>query len=148
MQDILRAVRRTTPSNIVGAARIAVGSVIAMTGVMKFVVPMLREAWSGQLVQAGIPLYTLNFWVVPAVEILVGVALAMGLLSRLSALVVGAIMIVATYVHLTVDDPSVFPLQPHQPTIPLIVIALAMLVVWRGGGSWSADLRAAEAGED
>ena len=110
-----------------------------MAGVMKFSVPMLREAWSGQLIQADTPFYTLNFWVVPVIEIGIGFALAIGLFARFGALVVCGIMVVAADVYLTVDDPGLFPLQPHQLIIPLVIIALSLLIVRRGGGSWSVD---------
>ena len=56
------------------------------------------------------------------------------------------IMAVATYVHLVVDDPSLFPLQPSEPIIPSIVIAMCLYLLWRGGGSWSRDLNATRAG--
>ena len=57
------------------------------------------------------------------------------------ALVIIFVMSVASYVHLVADDPEVFPLQPHEPVVPLAVIAMAAYLVWRGGGSGSVDLR-------
>jgi len=57
--------------------------------------------------------------------------------------VVIGIMTVATYVHVVVDDPSLFPLQPSEPIIPLAVIAMCVYLLWRGGGSWSKDLAVA-----
>jgi hypothetical protein len=50
-------------------------------------------------------------------------------------------MVVATYVHLGVDDPTLFPLQPEEPIIPTIAIALCLYLLWIGSGSWSLDLR-------
>jgi hypothetical protein len=50
-------------------------------------------------------------------------------------------MVVATYVHLVVDDPSLFPLQPREPFIPLIVIVCCAYLLWRGAGAWSLDLK-------
>jgi len=51
-------------------------------------------------------------------------------------------MVVATYVHVVVDDPSLFPLQPSAPVIPLVIIAMCAYLLWRGAGAWSLDLRA------
>ena len=68
-----------------------------------------------------------------------------GLFARLAALAVLAMMVVATYVHLVVDDPALFPVQPSAPVIPLGVIALVAYVLWRGAGSWSLDLKATDA---
>jgi len=49
---------------------------------MKFAVPDLRAAFSGQLSAAGIPFHSLNMWVVPAAEIGVGIFFILGFLSR------------------------------------------------------------------
>jgi uncharacterized membrane protein YphA (DoxX/SURF4 family) len=109
---------------------------------MKLVVPMLAEAWSGQLLASGLPFYELSRWSVPVAEILTGIVLGVGLFVRPAAAVVIGIMVVATYVHIVVDDPSLFPLQPSEPIIPLAVIAMCLYLLWRGGGSWSKDLAA------
>ena len=66
--------------------------------------------------------------------------------TRLATVVVVGIMAVATYVHIVVDDPSLFPLQPSELIIPLVVIAMSAYLLWRGGGSWSKDLTATDAG--
>ncbi len=115
-----------------------------MTGTMKLVVPMLAEAWSGQLLAAQLPLYELNVRLVPFVEIAVGVVLLIGVYTRLACLIVIGIMMVATYVHVVVDDPSLFPLQPSEPVIPLVVIAMSAYLIWKGAGASSLDLRAGE----
>ena len=54
-------------------------------------------------------------------------------------------MVVATYVHLVVTDPSLFPLQPTEPIIPAVVMILSIYILVKGGGSGSLDLRAIEA---
>jgi uncharacterized membrane protein YphA (DoxX/SURF4 family) len=113
-----------------------------MTGAMKLLVPMLADAWSEQLVAAHIPFYAIARWGVPFLEIAIGLALAVGFFVRLTGLIVMGIMVVATYVHLVVDDPSLFPLQPNAPVVPLVVIAVTGLLVWQGAGAWSLDLRA------
>jgi hypothetical protein len=59
---------------------------------------------------------------------------------RPAALAVIGIMTVATYVHVVVDDPSLFPLQPSEPIIPVVVMLGSVYLLWRGGGSWSRDL--------
>ena len=114
-----------------------------MTGAMKFLVPMLAAAWAGQLAAANIPLAEVNRVVVPFVEIAVGGVLLLGFYTRLASLVVLNIMVVATYVHLAVDDPTLFPLQPAEPVIPVVVMILAAYLLVRGGGSGSLDLKMA-----
>ena len=120
-----------------GAARIFVGGLILMTGIMKFTVPMLRAAWSGQLRLARVPFYKLTFWLLPVAELTVGTLLILGVLTRPAAAVVLLMMLGATYVHVVVDDPSVFPLQPNVPVIPVVVIVLTIYVLVGGTGDWS-----------
>ena len=115
---------------------------MASTGLMKLFVPGLGAAFAGQLQAAQIPFAELNQIVVPIVELLAGLALLAGYFSRVASLAVAGIMIVATYVHLAVHDPSLFPLQPEAPIVPLMIIPLTTLLLIRGGGSWSFDLRA------
>jgi uncharacterized membrane protein YphA (DoxX/SURF4 family) len=133
--------RNTEPNKSVAAVRVLLGLLFLSTGAMKFAVPDLRAAFSGQLNSAGIPFHSLNMWLVPAVEIAVGILLISGYLSRLACLAAIILMVVATYVHVVVDDPSLFPLQPMKPVIPIIAIALSFYVLWFGSGSWSLDLR-------
>ena len=112
-----------------------------MTGLMKLFVPVLGQAFSGQLIAANIPFYTFNVWFVPITEVVIGVLLLLGLFSRIGSLVAINMMLVAAYVHLVVNNPALFPLQPEEPIIPLITIVVAVYVLWRGGGTWSLDLK-------
>jgi len=134
------SVQKTTANKLAGGIRLFLAALFVMTGTMKLVVPMLADAWSGQLLASGLPFYELSRWSVPFVEILVGVVLAVGLFTRAAATVVIGVMAVATYVHVVVDDPSLFPLQPSEPVIPLVVIAMCVYLLWRGGGAWSKDM--------
>jgi len=138
--EIVYRLRSTDRSAVLGVIRIMLGVLFLMTGIMKLVVPMLWEAWSGQLMQGNIPFYTFNLWFVPIAETLIGGLFVRGLFSRVASVVAIPMMLVATYVHLVVKDPSLFPLQPKEPVIPIIVLVMAGIVLWRGGGSWSMDL--------
>ncbi len=134
-------VRRTRPDDVARGIRVVLGAIFVMTGVMKLVVPMLSAAWAGQLAAANIPLPEINRWVVPFIEMGVGVALLVGFYTRIATLLVLNIMVVATYVHVVVHDPALFPLQPSQPIIPAVVMILSVYVLVKGGGSGSLDLR-------
>lgn len=120
-----------------GIVRIVLGALFVMTGAMKMFVPRLRAAWSGQLRLAKLPFYEPTFWVLPVAEVGVGALLILGVLTRPAALAVVGMMVGATYVHIVVDDQSVFPLQPNAPIIPVVAIALAIFVLVGGAGSWS-----------
>ncbi len=135
-------IRNTSDDKLAAVVRLLLATVFVMTGVMKLVVPMLGEAWSGQLLAANVPFYTLTRWTMPFVEIGVGVALTVGTYARLASVLVMGIMVAATYVHVVVDDPTLFPLQPSEPIIPLIVLLMSAYIVWRDAGAWSVDLRA------
>jgi uncharacterized membrane protein YphA (DoxX/SURF4 family) len=141
MNRILTKLRQTRSSKSTAAIRILLGVLFLMTGVMKFAVPQLREAFSGQLVAAGIPFHSFNMWIVPAAEISFGVLFLLGLISRLVSLSAIVTMLVATYVHLVVEDPTLFPLQPTEPIIPAITIVLCIYILWKGSGAWSHDIR-------
>ena len=136
------AIRATRDNRTAAAVRIGLGVLFIMTGVMKVAVPSLGAAFAGQLAAADIPLQELNRWIVPLVEIGVGAVLLAGFYTRVITLVAFGIMIVATYTHLVVDDPTLFPLQPAEPIIPAIVMILSTYLLLRGGGSWSMDLKA------
>jgi uncharacterized membrane protein YphA (DoxX/SURF4 family) len=144
MSTLLRRIRRTNRSNAAGICRALLGMLFLSTGVMKFAVPNLREAFSGQLTAAGLPLHDVNMWLVPLVEIGLGGMLLVGFFGRVASLVAIGVMAVATYTHLVVHDPELFPLQPEAPIIPLVAILLCGYVLWAGSGSWSIDLRQRE----
>ena len=144
----LTDLRRTEDNKLGGVIRVFLGVLFVMTGAMKLLVPTLADAWAGQLLAAELPFYTLSRWSVPFVEMAVGALLLVGTYARLAGLVVVGIMFVATYVHLVVDDPSLFPLQPSEPIIPIVVVVLTAYILWQGAGAWSSDLRASTAYAD
>ncbi len=137
---MLKNIRSTKYDKKLGSIRIFVGIIFFSTGVMKLLVPMLWNAWAGQLTQAKLPLYAFNLWFVPFAEIITGIMLAIGFFSRVASLVVMIMMSVAAYAHLVVTDPALFPLQPKEPIIPIVVIVMGVYILIRGSGAWSFDL--------
>ena len=132
--------RKTSSDKIGGVLRLLLGVVFFMAGILKVIVPSLGQAFSGQLVAASIPLQSIVLFAFPIVEMVLGVLLVVGFHTRLSAAAAAVSMIVATYVHTAVEDPSLFPLQPVEPIGPLMLLAIAFYVLWKGGGAWSIDL--------
>jgi len=141
----LNDVHKTSDNKLARSIRILLAVLFLMTGTMKLLILKFAEAWSGQLLVANIPLYKVSLWTVPFIEIALSAVLAVVTYVRPVVVVVMGIMVVATYVHLAVDDSSLFPLQPSEPGIPFIVILMSVYVLWRGAGAWSLDLRAARA---
>lgn len=144
MRRMFDELRSTSNNKIAGTLRILLGFVLFLAGILKVVVPHLGQAFSGQLVAASIPLFDLTLYAFPIVEMVLGIALLFGIHTRLSAAVAAISMVVATYVHIVVDDPSLFPLQPVEPVGPVVLLVMLLYVLWRGGGSWSIDLSEAE----
>ena len=138
------SLRRTSEDKLAGIVRLLLALLFLMAGAMKLLIPMLADAWSGQLLAANLPFYSITRWAVPFLEAFLGVALAVGLFARPAVVVVIGIMVVATYVHVAVEDLPLVPLQPSEPIIPLIVIAMSAYILWRGAGAWSLDLRATQ----
>ncbi len=141
MAITMKNLRATEPNKWIGIIRIMLGVIFLMTGTMKLTLPEFGAAWSIQLIEAEIPFYTLNYWSVPVLEILIGMILLVGYYSRIGALMVLPLMLVAIYVHLTVANPAAFPAQPQEPYIPIAVIIMALIVLRKGGASWSWDLK-------
>jgi putative oxidoreductase len=132
---------KTSNNKFSGLIRIILGMIFFMTGVMKLFIPMFTEAWMGQLVYSGIPMVTFNFWFVPIMESVLGIMLLRGTFSRVASLAIIPIMLVAFYVHIAVDNPAIFPLQPSLPIVPVLVIIMAVVILKNGGGAWSEDLK-------
>jgi len=137
----LEGVRKTSNTKYIGAIRIFIGAMILMTGVMKIAIPPLREAFWMQLSLSGLPFPEFNLYFVPLLEVVTGILLLIGSFSRLASLAVMGIMVVATYIHLVVTDPNAYPLQSTEPIMPIIVLLLSAVIVWRGSGAWSRDLK-------
>ena len=140
---MLNQLRKTDNNKLAGVLRVLLGFIFFMAGILKVVVPSLGEAFSGQLIAAGMPLYAVSLYTVPVVEMVLGLTLLFGIHTRLSAAVAAIIMVVATYVHIVADDPSLFPLQPVEPIGPLMLLLMLLYVLWKGGGAWSIDFREA-----
>jgi uncharacterized membrane protein YphA (DoxX/SURF4 family) len=135
------SLRKTSHDRLGGVLRIFVGLIFLMAGILKVIVPSLGEAFSGQLVAANIPLQGFVRFTFPVIEMLLGILLLVGFHARISASVAAASMVVATYVHIAIDDPSLFPLQPVEPIGPLVLLAVLIYTLIRGGGAWSMDLK-------
>ncbi len=137
----MKNLRQTFPNKFIGIIRIFLGVIFIMTGSMKLFLADYGTAWSIQLIEAEIPFYAFNYWFVPVFEVILGIVLFLGYYSRIGALMVLPIMLVAIYVHLTVSNPGAFPSQPQEPYMPIAIIILAFFVMKKGGGNWSMDMK-------
>lgn len=76
-------------------ARVAVGLMFALSGYGKLTVAKRREQMQHTLREAGVPSPGAMAIVVPGVELIFGGLLLVGLLTPLSALMLGGVMVVA-----------------------------------------------------
>ena len=89
---------------------------------------------------AGLPFPGLLAPLAVAAEIVAGVSLILGWWARVGALIAIPVMAVAFVAHMVIE---VWPNPTAPPTaLPLIVLACAAYVLWRGAGRWSLDARA------
>ena len=65
--------RKTSSNKFVGILRMLLGFVFFMAGILKVVVPSLGQAFSGQLIAAGIPLSGIVLFTFPIAETALGV---------------------------------------------------------------------------
>lgn len=137
---MLDRLRKTSNDRLAAVLRLLLGAVFFMAGILKVVVPSLGQAFTGQLAAANIPLQEVVLYAFPVAEMVLGITLLFGFHARLSAIVAAITMIVATYVHIVVEDPSLFPLQPVEPVGPLLLLVMLLYVIWKGAGARSFDL--------
>ncbi len=142
MPAIPRKILATKKDKVLGVIRISLGAQFFATAIMKYFEPFSGN-WDAQLTQANIPFYTFSLWLGPIVEMVAGLLLVSGFLSRIGGLIGVAFMIAATYAHLVVD-PEFLPfgnVTSFHVLVPIMVLAGSAYVLWRGGGAWSVDLR-------
>lgn len=87
---------------------------------------------------AGFPAPALLSPIAVVAEIVAGALLLIGFYAELGALLAVATMAAAVYAHLAID---VWPNEAGEPplALPLLVLAGAAYVLWRGAGAWSLD---------
>lgn len=134
-----KRLRATKPYRHMLLPRIIAGVPLLGIGLMHVFVPGLGML---TLVEAaGLPVPALLSPVAVAIEIVAGLSLLLGLWARIGALLAIPTMLVAAYAHLAI---GIWPNGPeNEPplALPILVMACAAYVLWRGAGRWSLDGR-------
>ena len=123
--------------------RVVLGVTFIMHGGQKLFVYGL-DGVAGSFGQMGIPLAGFFGPLVAFVEFFGGIAIVLGLLTRLAALGLGATMVVAI---LTVHLPQGF-FNPGGVEFPLALLASAVALVLTGAGAYSVDAAIAKRIDD
>jgi uncharacterized membrane protein YphA (DoxX/SURF4 family) len=90
--------------------------------------------------RADIPFPEVNFYLAPVLMVTAGLSMGFGFYARIGALIGAGAMLVATYSKLVIEEwpgPMEIPLL-----LPLVVLAGCLVVLVKGPGAWSSDLKA------
>jgi uncharacterized membrane protein YphA (DoxX/SURF4 family) len=133
----LSALRKTTPAKWILAPRLIAALPLFVFGSFHLtgMSPLLEI-----LKRASIPFPEINFYLAPIFMVVSGLSLGLGYYARIGALIGAGAMIVATYSKFVIEEwpgPMEIPLA-----LPLVVLAGCLVVLIKGPGAWSADLKA------
>jgi uncharacterized membrane protein YphA (DoxX/SURF4 family) len=133
----LLLLRKTTPTKWLVAPRLIASLPLVVFGSFHLtgMSPLLEI-----LQRADIPLPGLNFYLAPVLMVLSGLSMGFGFYARIGALIGACAMLVATYSKLVIEEwpgPMEIPLL-----LPLVLLAACLLILVKGPGAWSADLKA------
>jgi NADH dehydrogenase len=133
----LNTVQHTTPWKSLLVLRLLAGLPLVYFGVLHLVYP---DDFRAILAAGRLPHSDLSVAVVPLVEILAGLLLLAGLLTRVGGMLALGVMVPALLVTVEFMErngaPSVPPLL-----VPLLVALSSVVLVLLGGGTWSMDER-------
>jgi len=133
----LSILRKTTPAKWILAPRLIAALPLFVFGSFHLtgMSPLLEI-----LRRAEIPFPEINFYLAPIFMVVSGLSLGLGFYARIGALIGTGAMIVATYSKFVIEEwpgPMEIPLA-----LPLVVLAGCLVVLIKGPGAWSADLKA------
>jgi uncharacterized membrane protein YphA (DoxX/SURF4 family) len=133
----MATIQGTTDWGVLLLLRVVVSLPLLFFGILHLVSPdVLREI----LVTAGMPLVYLHSVLVPLVEILAGVLLLAGFLTRLGGVLAFGVMVPAILVTLQVAD-SRERLAVPTLALPVTLAVASFFLALLGGGSGSIDQR-------
>lgn len=131
---------RTPESRSLASLRISVGLIFLAAGITKLLVPVMVAAFEEQLRLTGVPFRNyFSLWF-PILEITIGYFLLIGKFTRFWSVIAIASMGFGLYMHVVIDDPAAFPLEPSFPIVPIAIIGLSAVLFVKGAGTWSKDL--------
>lgn len=118
--------------------RLMVGAVFLSEGIQKFLFPALRGA--GRFEKIGLPSPDFLGSFVGFFEILSGILILIGLVTRISAVIPIIIMLVAiaTTKGKVLEEEGFWPMMHGSRTDWAMLLGAIFLVI-KGGGMWSAD---------
>jgi putative oxidoreductase len=118
------------------ALRLAVGAVFIAHGMTKFQSPAGTAAWFGSL---GIPMPELMMWVVTVVEVIGGICMLLGVLTRLWGVLQAIDMLTAIVLVTSKGGLLYKPDQKGSSELELMLLGGAVALALMGAGKVSVD---------
>jgi putative oxidoreductase len=135
---MLKKILSTDSSRTTILIRLMVGAVFLSEGIQKFLYPAIRGAGRFEKIGLPNPEFLGNF--VGFFEIVCGLAILVGLLTRLSAIPTLIIMIVAiATTKSTVFQVEGFWVMMHGSRTDWAMLLGSIFLIIKGGGKWSVD---------
>lgn len=135
---MLQKIARTSRDNTIAIIRLMVGAVFLSEGIQKFIYPALRGA--GRFESIGLPMPELLGYVVGGFEIVCGVLVLLGLLSRLASIPLITIMSVAIITtKIPICQQQGFWQMAHAARTDYAMFLGSLFLLLKGSGSWSLD---------
>jgi uncharacterized membrane protein YphA (DoxX/SURF4 family) len=133
----ISSLRKTSPAKWILAPRLIAALPLVVFGSFHLTgrSPLLEI-----LRRADIPFPEVNLYLAPISMVVSGLSMGIGFYARIGALIGCFAMVVATYSKLVIEEwpgPMEIPLL-----LPLVVLAGCMVVLVKGPGAWSSDLKA------
>ncbi|MCU0788272.1 MAG: DoxX family protein [Verrucomicrobia bacterium] len=133
----LSVLRKTSPAKWIMAPRLIAALPLVVFGSFHLTgrSPLLEI-----LRRADLPFPEVNLYLAPILMVVSGLLMGIGFYARIGALIGSGAMVVATYSKLVIEEwpgPMEIPLL-----LPLVVLAGCMIVLVKGPGAWSPDLKA------
>ena len=120
--------------------RLMVGAVFLSEGIQKFLFPAIRGA--GRFEKIGLPSPDFLGSFVGSFEIICGILILMGLLTRLASILTLIIMLVAiATTKLEVLSNEGFWAMMHGSRTDWAMLLGSLFLIIKGGGKWSVDLK-------
>lgn len=134
-----RTLLRTDTDTSTIFIRWMVGAVFLSEGIQKFLFPELLG--SGRFLKIGIPFSDFFGPFVGIVEILAGLLLLMGFLTRFASILLGIVMLVAIFTTKTavLQNEGFWPML-HGSRTDWSMLLGCIFLLYKGGGKWSMDL--------
>jgi putative oxidoreductase len=135
---LIRALINTSAPASVLLIRLLVGAVVLSEGIQKFLFP--NELGVGRFLKIGIPAPQIMAPFVGVVEIVCGILIIFGLLTRLAAILLTANMIVAiASTKIPILLKSGFWAMAHEARADYSMLLGSIFLLIVGAGAWSLD---------